>query len=71
MNTKNAIEPYVSLEALAGTLHLPQRYLRERATEGTIPALNINGRLRFSPTRVKETLDQMTLPQEQREVSHG
>jgi hypothetical protein len=50
---------YCSLEALAATLQLPQKFLRDLAHKGDIPSLNINGRFRFNPLQVQETLDRL------------
>ncbi|GAF76833.1 unnamed protein product [marine sediment metagenome] len=50
---------YISLEALAATLKLPQKFLRELADNRKIPFLNVNGRLRFNPEVVQTILDQM------------
>lgn len=50
---------YCSLEALAATFQLPQYFLRELALRGDIPALNVNGRLRFNPVEVQNALDEL------------
>jgi excisionase family DNA binding protein len=47
---------YMSLEALAGRLGLPQRFLREAARAGQIPSLCIGGRLRFCEADVRDAL---------------
>jgi len=57
METRSQLEPYVALEVIAARLRLPISYIRKRAEDGTIPSLNINGRLRFCPSRVKDALD--------------
>lgn len=48
---------YISLEALAVTLKLPQKFLRKLADQKQIPCLNVNGRLRFNPIAVQAALD--------------
>ncbi len=48
---------FVSLEKLARQLNLPRRFLRELASEGLIPALEIGGRLRFDVTEVQKALN--------------
>jgi len=50
---------YCSLEALAATFQLPQHFLRELALRGDIPALNVNGRLRFNQVEVQIALDKL------------
>jgi len=47
---------YMSLEALAAGLHLPKRFLRRLASQRLIPALDVNGRLRFDEVQVREAL---------------
>lgn len=47
---------YISLEILATKLNLPQSYLRNLVANHQIPALNVNGRLRFNFEAVKEAL---------------
>ena len=47
---------YISLDALAASLGLPRTYLRRLATEGTIPVLQVSGRLRFDEKAVREAL---------------
>jgi len=51
---------YLPLDALAATLGLPRSYLRRMAREGSIPALNVNGRLRFDEAAVREALARLT-----------
>ena len=50
------IAEYLPLEALAATVGLPRRYLKDLAGRGDIPALNVNGRLRFDEGAVREAL---------------
>ena len=50
---------YISLEALAATLKLPQKFLRELVAKQQIPYLNVNGRLRFNIVAVEQTLDEL------------
>jgi excisionase family DNA binding protein len=47
---------YISLEALAGRLGLPRRFLREQARRGVIPCLRIGGRMRFEESAVRDAL---------------
>jgi hypothetical protein len=47
---------YLSLEALAATLNLPQKYIRELAVEGEVPCLSVSGRLRFDEGDVRSAL---------------
>jgi len=47
---------YLPLEALAATLGLPGRFLKDLAKRGDIPALNVNGRLRFDESTVRDAL---------------
>tara|TARA_Y100000310_G_scaffold213286_1_gene214190 strand:+ start:1797 stop:1991 length:195 start_codon:yes stop_codon:yes gene_type:complete len=47
---------YLSLEALAATLGLPQKYLRELADQGEIPYLSVSGRMRFNEREVRSAL---------------
>lgn len=47
---------FLNLEALAAELGLPQYYLRDLAKQRKIPALDVNGRLRFDPQDVGEAL---------------
>lgn len=56
---KNAKYTYVSLEALAVELGLPKLYLKQLAVKGSIPFLNVNGRLRFNPVAVQQALDKL------------
>jgi hypothetical protein len=55
-NEKNI---FVSLEALAAGLCLPKAYLKELALKGSIPCLNVNGRLRFNIIAVQQALDKL------------
>ena len=48
---------YMNLESLAIELSLPKSFLRELAKKKSIPALNVNGRLRFNPGAVQRALD--------------
>ena len=50
---------YISLEVLAVTLALPQKYLRELAETKRIPVLNVNGRLRFNSESVQDALEKL------------
>ena len=50
---------FISLEALAVTLNLPQKFLRELADKKQIPSLDVNGRLRFNPEVVQSALNQI------------
>ena len=50
---------YLSLEALAARLNLPQRYLRDLAADKVIPYLDVNGRLRFCEPEVREALSNL------------
>ncbi len=47
---------YLALDAMATRLALPKTYLRRLAKDGILPHLNINGRLRFDETAVREAL---------------
>jgi excisionase family DNA binding protein len=51
---------FISLEALAVTLGLPQSYLRGLATQDRIPFLNVNGRMRFNAEEVQKALVNLT-----------
>lgn len=55
---------YISLDVLATRLGLPRTFLREHARRGTIPALNVHGRLRFEETAVRDALRQHSLTPE-------
>jgi hypothetical protein len=50
---------YLPLEALAATLGLPSKFLRGLAGRGDIPALDVNGRLRFDESAVREALTKL------------
>ena len=54
------ISEFISLDALAASLGLPRTYLRRLADEGRIPALDVNGRLRFDQSMVSEALAKLT-----------
>jgi hypothetical protein len=57
MNTESEqLNPFVSLDALAVRLGLPRAFLRKLSKSGEIPALNVNGRIRFDETVVREAL---------------
>ena len=56
MEDKNS---YISLEALAATLGLPQHYLKALANKKQIPYLNVNGRLRFDIEAVRHALNEL------------
>lgn len=56
---QNAKYKYVSLEALAAELCLPKAYLKQLAVKYSIPALDVNGRLRFNSIAVKKALDKL------------
>jgi len=47
---------YISLEILAAKLRLPQSYLRNLVENSQIPALKVNGRLRFNFEAVEKAL---------------
>jgi len=53
------LNEYLSLEALAARLNLPQEYLRRIADEKQIPSLDVNGRLRFNEPDVRAALTQL------------
>jgi len=50
---------YISLSRLSSRLGLPEAYLKNLAASGSIPSLNINGRLRFNPDAVQQALDEL------------
>ena len=50
---------YIPLSITAKTLGLPTTYLEELAKQHKIPALNVNGRLRFNPEAVQQVLDEL------------
>lgn len=51
---------YLSLEALAVTLSLPQTYLKRLIDSGKLPYIDTgNGRKRFQESAVREALSQM------------
>lgn len=50
---------YMSLESLAVQMSLPKTFLRQLAEKKAIPALDVNGRLRFNPGAVQKALDQI------------
>jgi predicted transcriptional regulator len=50
---------YISVEVLSAKTKLPQKYLKELAKKNVIPALNVNGRLRFNPEAVQQALDKL------------
>lgn len=62
-------EEYISLEALAATLGLPQTFLRRLADQREIPSLNVNGRLRFDEGEVREALNRIAASR--KEASDG
>jgi excisionase family DNA binding protein len=47
---------YLTLESLAATLHLPQKYLRELTEQGEIPCLFVSRRMRFDEGDVRKAL---------------
>ena len=47
---------YIPLDCLAARIGLPRTYLRALADNGEIPYLNVNSRLRFDETDVREAL---------------
>ena len=57
----NAKYTYISLESLAVELGLPKSYLKQLAVKGSIPCLNINGRLRFNPATVQQAIDKLAV----------
>lgn len=50
---------YLSLEALAVEIGLPKLYLKQLAVKGSIPCLNVNGRLRFDAVSVSKALNEL------------
>ena len=50
------MQSYYSLDALAAAMGLPRTYLRNLAAAGDIPALDVNGRLRFDLEQVRDAL---------------
>ena len=56
---KHATYKYVSLEILAVELCLPKAYLKQLAAKDSIPALDVNGRLRFNIIAVQQALDKL------------
>jgi hypothetical protein len=50
------MDSYYSLEALAIATGLPRTYLRQLTVAGEIPALDVNGRLRFDIGQVRSAL---------------
>ena len=50
---------YISLESLAATLQLPQKYLKGLIQVSKIPSLDVNGRLRFNLKAVHKALDKL------------
>ena len=52
-------ESYLSLEALAAIIALPQKYLRDLAQRGQIPFLDVNGRKRFCESHVRYALAEL------------
>ena len=50
---------YLSLESLAIDLGLPGKFLKELTAKGTIPSLNVNGRIRYNPVQVQNALDEL------------
>lgn len=47
---------YIPFDVLAARLGLPKSYLRRLTDEGVLPHLDVNGRLRFVESAVRETL---------------
>lgn len=56
---QNAKYKYVSLEALAAELCLPKEYLKNLASRGDIPNLDVNGKMRFNLQAVQQALDKL------------
>ena len=50
---------FISLSRLSNRLGLPEAYLKNLAASGSIPSLNINGRLKFNPEAVQQALDKL------------
>jgi excisionase family DNA binding protein len=50
---------FITLDRLATRLNLPKTYLVELAEHRTIPALNVNGRLRFNVESVRQALNEL------------
>jgi len=50
---------FLSLDKLARQLRLPRHFLRDLATKGMIPALEVRGRLRFSLVEVQKSLNRL------------
>lgn len=50
---------YLSLEALAAVLSLPQNYLRKLAKQKQIPSLKVGNRMKFQESEVREALAKM------------
>ena len=52
-------DEYIALSSLATKLNLPCHFLKRLAENGEIPSLNVNGRLRFNPEAVRQSLDNL------------
>jgi hypothetical protein len=50
---------FISLTRLAEETSLPKAYLAELAEKGLIPALKVNGRLRFNLETVRNALNEL------------
>lgn len=50
---------FISLSRLSSRLGLPEAYLKNLAASGSIPSLNINGRLRFNPAAVQQAINKI------------
>jgi hypothetical protein len=50
---------FIGLSLLAQNLGLPSAYLRDLATTGKIPSLNVCGKLRFDPDAVERALGEL------------
>lgn len=50
---------FISLTRLAEETSLPKAYITELTEKGIIPALKVNGRLRFNPVAVQQALDKL------------
>jgi hypothetical protein len=60
---------YISLNKLSNCLELPATYLKDLAKKGSIPALNVNGRLRFNPESVQLALDDLAAKKSIKEIA--
>lgn len=56
---ENKIAEYVSLETMSAMANLPQAFIKTLAKNNDLPALCVNGRLRFNPQAVQTALDKL------------